>query len=391
MTEDFLEKTIGREWERTRNERTSPTRTARSAKGAGNALKFNPHVAALPVYNAGMNVAVARARSGRDDIARLASNENPDGCSPHVMAALASAAFEPWRYADPACTALREELAKHLSVDAREIVVGNGSEEMIAAISRALLVEGASVVTVSPSFGLHEIEPLAMGAKVVKTPMTTDLGFDIDALVEAIAKGPRIVFVSSPWNPVGPALDRPALDQTCRGAASGNAVRSRRGLFRVRRPRHSRRGALSSRTRRRAYRAAHVLQSLRPRGIARRLRRLFRRRRLPAWSPPPRRLSTSMRPRSSPRSRRSRTPTGCKIRSPGFAASGRAYSTALKALGLRVADSQTNFVFFETAMDSSDARDRLAGRRDYRQALAGGGLRAFPARDHRHAGAKIAV
>ncbi len=42
-----------------------------------------------------------------DDLARLASNENPDGCSPAVLAALAGGGFEPWRYADPACTALR--------------------------------------------------------------------------------------------------------------------------------------------------------------------------------------------------------------------------------------------------------------------------------------------
>ncbi len=187
------------------------------------ALKVNPHVAALPPYNAGMSLARARALSGRDDLARLASNENPDGCAPSVMAALASGGFEPWRYADPACTALREALAQHLNADAATIVVGNGSEEMIAAISRAVLVEGAQVVTVVPSFGLHEIEPLAAGAAVVKIPMraqtgtgqtgTGQTGFDLNALEAAIAAGPRVVFLSSPWNPVGPALDAAALQR----------------------------------------------------------------------------------------------------------------------------------------------------------------------------------
>ena len=62
------------------------------------ALKVNPHVAALPPYNAGMSLARARALSGRDDLARLASNENPDGCAPSVMAALASGGFEPVSY-----------------------------------------------------------------------------------------------------------------------------------------------------------------------------------------------------------------------------------------------------------------------------------------------------
>jgi len=188
---------------------------------SGNGLSFNPHVAALPPYNAGMNVEKARSLSGRHDIARLASNENPDGCSPAVMAALASPALEPWRYADPACTALRAALGAGLEVDPERIVVGNGSEEMIAAISRAMLVPGTSVVTAVPSFGLHEIEPLAAGARVVKVPMTSDLGFDLDALEQAIASGPRIVFISSPWNPVGPALDLRSLERLAGAARPG--------------------------------------------------------------------------------------------------------------------------------------------------------------------------
>jgi len=191
---------------------------------AGNGLTFNPHIAALPPYNAGMNVALARALSGRDDIARLASNENPDGCSPAVMEALASSSFEPWRYADPACSALRAALGVRLAVAPERIVVGNGSEEMIAAVSRAMLVPGATVVTVVPSFGLHEIEPLAAGATVVKIPMTAGLGFDLVALEQAIRAGPRIVFLSSPWNPVGPALDRPSLERLVAAVRPGTLL-----------------------------------------------------------------------------------------------------------------------------------------------------------------------
>ena len=177
------------------------------------ALSVNPNIAALPPYNAGMSLARAQALSGHDDLARLASNENPDGCSPAVLAALAGGALEPWRYSDPACTALREALAERLRVDASVIVVGNGSEEMIAAISRGVLVAGAQVVTVAPSFGLHEIEPLAAGATVRKVPMTATAGFDLTTLEREISAGPRVVFLSSPWNPVGPALDHAALQR----------------------------------------------------------------------------------------------------------------------------------------------------------------------------------
>lgn len=107
-------------------------------------------------------------------------------------------------------------LGNHLGVPPACIVVGNGSEEMIAAVSRAVLRPGKEVVTVVPSFGLHEIEPLAMGARVTKVAMTPDLGFDVAALVAAVARAPRALMLSSPWNPVGPGLSRTKLRRVLR-------------------------------------------------------------------------------------------------------------------------------------------------------------------------------
>ncbi len=77
---------------------------------------------------------------------------------------------------------------------------------------------GASVLTVVPSFGLHEIEPLAQGARVTKIAMTDGLGFDIEGLERALAEEPAVFFLSSPWNPVGPGLDRPSLERLIRAA-----------------------------------------------------------------------------------------------------------------------------------------------------------------------------
>jgi histidinol-phosphate aminotransferase len=172
---------------------------------------FNPNVAGLPKYNSGVTVAVARAASGRELIARLGSNENPYGCSPAVTRALAAGGVEIGRYSDPGCEALRAALAAQLGVDAACIVVGNGSEEMIAAASRAFLTDGATALTVAPAFGLHEIEPLAVGAKVVKVPMTAAFGFDVAGLEAALGQEPNLVLLPSPWNPVGAALDAAEL------------------------------------------------------------------------------------------------------------------------------------------------------------------------------------
>lgn len=179
-------------------------------------LSFNPHVAGLPKYNSGLTLAAARAASRYDTIARLASNENPYGCSPEVARALSTGALEIARYSDPSCELLRNALSDRLGVQATDLVIGNGSEEMIAAAARSFLTTGAVAVTVAPCFGLHEIEPLAVGARMVKVPMTEELGFDVPGLVTALAAKPNLVFLPSPWNPVGAALDAEQLGEIVR-------------------------------------------------------------------------------------------------------------------------------------------------------------------------------
>ena len=165
----------------------------------------------LPAYNAGISAAVARRVSGREEIVCLGSNENPYGTSPAVGAALWGCV--PSRYSDPASAALRGALSEKLGVALDRLVCGNGSEELIAAVCRAYLEPGDRVLTVSPCFGLHEIEPLAAGAQVVKVPMTEDLDFDFAALVAALAEKPKIFFISSPSNPVGRAMSEEALSR----------------------------------------------------------------------------------------------------------------------------------------------------------------------------------
>jgi len=172
---------------------------------------LSPAIAALPAYNAGMTMAEAERLSGRRDLARLASNENPDGCAPGVLAALSGAALEPWRYADPGCARLRAALADATGRAADTIVVGNGSEEMILAAARVFLEPGARLLTVLPSFGLHGITASSVGAQTHHVHMRADGGFEIEGLCEALAAKPRLLALSSPWNPVGTALDATAL------------------------------------------------------------------------------------------------------------------------------------------------------------------------------------
>ncbi|MCR6502089.1 histidinol-phosphate transaminase [Shinella sp. CPCC 101442] len=176
-----------------------------------NGPSARPALSRLPPYNAGVPAAVARRISGKEEVICLGSNENPYGTSPSVGAALWG--LVPSRYSDSTCAALREAISDRLGVAAERIVCGNGSEELIAALCRAYLEPADHVLTVSPCFGLHEIEPMAAGVQVIKVAMTEDLDFDVEGLIAALAKVPKIFFISSPSNPVGQALSGQALSR----------------------------------------------------------------------------------------------------------------------------------------------------------------------------------
>lgn len=325
-------------------------------------LPLNPHLAALPPYNAGVNVEVARDLSGRHDVARLASNENPDGCSPAVLAALDPAAYEPWRYADPACTALRRDLAAFLGADPDRIVVGNGSEEMIAAVARAVLASGDAVVTVVPSFGLHEIEPLALGARVAKVPMTPTLGFDVAALEAAIARGPRLVFLGSPWNPVGPALDGDALARLA-GAVRPGTLLVLDEAYHEYAPRETvpdgvafLRGTGVDHVVLRTFSKAYGLAGLRV-GYAvcsdGEIARVMRSAKTP--------FNVNAAAQAAARAALA-DQAWMRASVARCAAAREELTRSLRAAGLRVADSATNFVFLDSGRDSAVLADRLLRR-----------------------------
>ena len=180
-----------------------------------------PEARDLPAYNAGLSSDAVRRRFGVDTIARLGSNENPFGPSPAVGAALRDMADAIGQYPDANSTALRAAIAARTGVAPADIVVGNGSENLLELLCLAFLSPGHRVVTLLPSFGLHEIFPRMMGAQVDMVPVTDSMEFDIDAWCAALGGGarpPRMAILSNPSNPVGCMLDADAFDRVVRAA-----------------------------------------------------------------------------------------------------------------------------------------------------------------------------
>ncbi len=175
----------------------------------------------LPAYNAGLSSDAVRQRFGLDTIARLGSNENPFGPSPAVGIALRDMADAIGQYPDANSTALRAAIAARTGVEPADIVVGNGSENLLELLCLAFLSPGDRVVTLLPSFGLHEIFPRMMGAQVDMVPVTDAMEFDVDAWCAALGGGvrpPRMAILSNPSNPVGCMLDADAFDRVVRAA-----------------------------------------------------------------------------------------------------------------------------------------------------------------------------
>lgn len=176
-------------------------------------------ILALPKYQAGLPEEAVRQRYQIDTIARLASNENPFGTSPLALDAIGRVVAQLWKYSDPDCAGLRAALSSSTATPAERIVVGNGSEDLIALLCRACLEKNDRVVTVHPSFMLHEIYPMEQGAEVAAVPMREDFCFAIDGLVEELQKGCRMLIFSNPSNPVGSLLDSSGLQRLCRAAS----------------------------------------------------------------------------------------------------------------------------------------------------------------------------
>lgn len=169
---------------------------------------IRPEVAALPDYNAGLALDRFRAIYGIEARAKLDSNESPLGPSPAAVEAIRHAAAGTGRYPDASDQALRDAIGVENDTPPEAVILGNGSEDLINAIFRTVLRAGDEVVTICPSFGLHEFGAQAVGALVHKIAFLPDWSFPVDGLVRAMGTRTRVLIFSSPSNPAGPAITR---------------------------------------------------------------------------------------------------------------------------------------------------------------------------------------
>ena len=233
---------------------------------------FRPAVNDLVPYEPGKPVEEVQRELGLERVVKLASNEGPFGPFPEAREAIERCAGELNRYPDGGAYRLRAALAERLDLRLEEVAAGAGSDGIVDCLGQAVLEPGDEIVCGWPSFPSYVIDARKLGAVPLTVPLR-DGRYDLDAMLGAIGPRTKIVYVCLPNNPTGTTNTRAELeDYFERVPEHVLTVLDQAYLEYVDDPDYpdGDRGLPQAREARR--RPAHVLEDLRARRAARRLR-----------------------------------------------------------------------------------------------------------------------
>lgn len=165
----------------------------------------NLGVQKLVPYQAGKPISELQRELGLTEIIKLASNENPLGPSPKVVAAIQKVIPELSRYPDGNAFDLKAALAKKYTLPEEQITLGNGSNEILELLARAFLNTETEVIFSQHAFAVYPIVTQAVGA-IAKVVPAINYGHDLNAMLAAINDKTRLIFIANPNNPTGTYL-----------------------------------------------------------------------------------------------------------------------------------------------------------------------------------------
>lgn len=174
----------------------------------------NPQLRDLAVYEPGKPIeeTARELKVDAGDIIKLASNENPLGPSPKALAAMRDALKHAHLYPDGGAFYLREALAARLALRRENIILGNGSNEVIELVAHAFLQRGDDVITSRHAFIAYKLISTLFGARTIEVS-GPDFQPDLEAMLDAITPKTRLIFVANPNNPTGSLTSQQQIDQ----------------------------------------------------------------------------------------------------------------------------------------------------------------------------------
>ena len=163
----------------------------------------------LTPYPPGIPIEELERELGITGSIKLASNENPLGPSPKALAAIAAALPNLHRYPDGSAFYLKRRLAERHRVSPDEILVGNGSNEILELVVRTFMRTRDEAVMAEQAFVVYRLVVQAVGGVAHPVPLR-DFTHDLEAMAEAVTVRTRVVFLGNPNNPTGTIFRRAA-------------------------------------------------------------------------------------------------------------------------------------------------------------------------------------
>lgn len=169
-----------------------------------NLLGLKPYIPGKPIEELERELGIKNA-------SKIASNENPLGPSPKVLEALRNAIPKINRYPDGAAHNLSNSLASYLDVRPEQIILGNGSNEVLVLLGEMVLEPGDEVIYAEPGFIIYPLVAQLFGAKAVPIPVK-DHAHDLQAFAKALTPKTKLVFICNPNNPTGTMVSLLAVE-----------------------------------------------------------------------------------------------------------------------------------------------------------------------------------
>ena len=171
-------------------------------------MKFNKVLKNLSTYEAGKPIELVVREYGIDpkEVVKLASNENPYGTSPKVVAKIETLAKNMYLYPDDSMFELKEALANKFKLESKNVIIGSGSDQILEFCIHAKCKDKSNVLMAKTTFAMYEIYAKQVGANIIKTESSQHNLKEFSDLYKK--HGADVIFLCIPNNPLGECLDK---------------------------------------------------------------------------------------------------------------------------------------------------------------------------------------
>ncbi len=166
----------------------------------------------IKTYIPGNPIEEIKREYGLKEVVKLSSNENSLGASPKAVKIIKKNLTDIYRYPDANCFYLKQKLASFLNISSNQLIIGNGSDEIIVLTLRAFINPQDEVIIAEPTFLIYEIQARINQAKIVKVSLK-NFKYDLNKIREAITDKTKIIFIANPDNPTGTYVTEKEVDK----------------------------------------------------------------------------------------------------------------------------------------------------------------------------------